>query len=359
VTSLETWTDASVGETRRALVRDGKPIALQLWRWSERGRRALWGEVYEARVRSVDARRRGAFLDLGLEEAGFVRLDAAGRVRLGDKTASLAEGQAVRVAVRREGARRKGPVLAVEAILPAIDRPARVGSHESSLEPADARRATPELRERLDAAFEAALTRQVPLVGGGALIVEPTAALVAIDVDAGERAGAADAERFALALNVEAAGEAMRQLRLRNLGGIVAIDFVSMRGREGREATLAALRAAAKDDPWGVQIALMSRFGVVELSRGQLQRPLAEALCDEEGALSAESAALAALRGVEREAHGARGRLVVLRVSADIGAWLDTAVIDWRTALAARIGPRWEVRTEPALRARAWSAEPE
>src|SRR5262245_22079793 len=63
---LETWIDASVGETREALVRRGKPIALRVMRTSDEGSRARWGELYCARVREMDRRRRGAFLDLGL-----------------------------------------------------------------------------------------------------------------------------------------------------------------------------------------------------------------------------------------------------------------------------------------------------
>src|SRR5262249_53757944 len=58
---LETWIDAAIGETREALVRDGRPVALRVARWSDGGRRARWGEVYAARVTRIDRRRRGAF----------------------------------------------------------------------------------------------------------------------------------------------------------------------------------------------------------------------------------------------------------------------------------------------------------
>jgi Ribonuclease G/E len=108
-----------------------------------------------------------------------------------------------------------------------------------------------------------------------------------------------------------------------------------------------------------VQIAPMSRFGVVELSRGQLRRPLHELLCDDAGAPSAETEALAMIRGVEREVRGARGRLAVAFVGSDVMAWLDEAPFDWRAALSARIGPRWDVRAAKQPTPRGWRVEVE
>jgi len=357
MTPVEVWTDAAIGETRQVLAQDGRAFALSVWRWSDRGRRTQWGEAYDACVRSVDVRRRGAFLDLGIAEPGFVRLDATGRVRVGETPHVLAEGQAIRAHVKREGARGKSPVLSVEAMLPGAERLGCIARHEAEADAEQRGVTDSETRERIDAVVEAALSRTAPIPGGGLLTIEPTAALVAIDVDAGERAGSGDGERFAAALNADAAREAARQLRLRNLGGIVAIDFVSMRDRRGRESTTEALRAAFAGDPWGVQIAPMSRFGVVELSRGQLRRPLHELLCDANGAPSAETEALAMLRGVEREVRAARGRLAAALVGADLMAWLDAA--PWRAALTARIGPRWEVRADARGAPRVWRVEVE
>lgn len=357
MSAIEIWTDAAIGETRQVHVQNGRPYALVIWRWSDRGRRARWGEVYSARVRTVDVRRRGAFLDLGIEEAGFARLDAAGQALVGGGRQLLVEGQAVRAHVRREGARGKSPVVSIEALSTASERLGCVAWHEAESEAERAGAAESDVRERIDSVVEATLACTAPVPGGGILTIEPTAALVAIDVDAGDRAGSGDPERFAAALNVEAAHEALRQLRLRNLGGIVAIDFVSMRDRRGRGQVMDALRAAGAGDPWGVQIAPMSRFGVVELSRGQLCRPIAEVMCDANGLPSAETEALAMLRGVEREARLARGRPVIAVAGAETRAWLEAGVIDWRTALGGRIGPRWEVRDDPGLAPRAWRVE--
>ena len=142
------------------------------------------------------------------------------------------------------------------------------------------------MRAKIDAVVEDALARTAPIAGGGALSIEPTAALVAIDVDAGARAGSGDPERFALDLNIAAANEAAHQIRLRNLGGLIAIDFVSMRAKSHRKVLEEAVRAAFADDPWSVQFGALSRFGVFDLARAQLRRPLHEQLRDAIGRLS-------------------------------------------------------------------------
>lgn len=364
MTVVETWTDAAIGETRQALVRDGKPVMLHVSRWSDAGRRAQWGETYVARVRTVDGRRRGAYLDLGLTgDGGFARLDAAGRARLSNGPANgrvaLTEGQAVIARVSREAARGKEPVLEIVALAADADKLGRIARHES-VEDADAAGpADADTRESLDALIDSALAPRAPIPGGGVLTIEPTAALVAIDVDAASRRGPSDPERFARDLNLAAAAEAARQLRIRGLGGLVAIDFVSMRDRKAQEAVTAAVKGAVADDPWGVTVAAMSRFGVVELSRGQLRTPLHERLCDAHGEPAAETVALAALRGIEREARTAKGRLVVGWLGAEALDWLLGEHISWREALNARIGPRWDLRLKPGAGRTQWDVEVE
>ncbi len=343
---LEHWVDAAIGETREALVRDGRVIALRVLRAHDEGRRARWGEIYAARVISVDKRRRGAFLDLGLkEDQGFAPFDQDGRVRVGRARVALKEGEGVVVSVAREAARAKNPVMEVRAdpFPGAIGRLARP-ERDESLEAAK-----PDLtaRARIDEAIEEALSRTAPIPGGGALTIEPTAALAAIDVDAGARAGTGDPERFALDLNRAAALEAAHQIRLRGLGGVIAIDFVSMRRQQSRQALEAALKSALADDPWQVRFAPLSRFGVVELARAQLERPLHEVLNDRDGAPSVETTALALLRAIEREGRAMTGRRIAAQAAPAIVQWLETAPLDWRGALTERIGPRFTL--EPAL----------
>ncbi len=348
---LETWIDASVGETREALVRRGKPLALRVLRASDEGRRARWGELYCARVREIDRRRRGAFLDLGLRgQQGFLPLGEDGRVRMRRERVALSEGQGVIVSVSREAARNKSPVLELWEIGHDGEGPHRIAQHESDEDLKLARSADAQTRAKLDALIEDSLARTAPIAGGGVLTIEPTAALVAIDVDAGGRIGSPDPERFALDLNIAAAQEAARQIRLRNLGGLIAIDFVSMRAKSHHKQLEDAVREAFAGDPWSVQFGGLSRFGVYDLARAQLRTPLHEQMRDADGRLNAETIALMALRAIEREARAQTGRQIACTVAPDVIGWLHSAEFDWRGDLNNRIGMRWTLDAAPGAR---------
>jgi Ribonuclease G/E len=347
------WVDAAIGETREALVQSGRPIALRVVRASDEGRRARWGEIYCARVREIDRRRRGAFLDLGLRnEQGFLPLGEDGKARMRRERVALREGQGVIVGVTRESARGKNPVVEVSEVGHDGEAPHRIAQHEADEALVLARAADAAMRAKLDAAVEDALARTAPIPGGGALTIEPTAALVAVDVDSGARAGSGDPERFALDLNIAAAAEAARQLRLRNLGGLIAIDFVSMRAKSHAKHLEAAVKAAFENDPWSVQFGALSRFGVFDLARAQLGTPLHERLRDSDGRLSVETVALMALRAIEREAREQTGRQIACAVSPEVKAWLDAAEIDWRAQLSNSIGMRWTLEAAPGPRDR-------
>lgn len=345
---LETWVDGAIGETREALVREGRPIALRIARASDAGRRARWGEVYCGRVREIDRRRRGAFVDLGLrDQQGFLALGDDGRARMKRDRVMLTEGAGVIVGITREAARDKNPVVELQAVGHDGEAPHLIDCHDVDNELVLAKAADPSVRARLDATIEDALARTAPVPGGGVLTIEPTAALVAIDVDAGGRAGSGDPERFALDLNIAAAAEAARQIRLRNLGGLIAIDFVSMRAKSHAKQLEEGVRAAFADDPWSIQFGALSRFGVFDLSRAQLRTPLHEQLRDPDARLSVETVALMALRAIEREARAHTGRQIACTVAPEVRAWLDAGEIDWRAELSNRIGMRWSVDAAP------------
>ncbi|MEZ6024148.1 MAG: ribonuclease E/G [Hyphomonadaceae bacterium] len=346
---LETWIDAGIGETREVLLRAGRPIALRVMRASDEGRRARWGELYCARVREIDRRRRGAFLDLGLrDQQGFLPLGEDGRVRRGGKErVALQEGAGVVVAVTREGARGKNPVVDLQDTGHDGEAPHRLASHDCDGELVLAKAADAQTRAKLDALVEDCLSVTTPIAGGGLLTIEPTAALVAIDVDAGGRTGSGDAERFVLDLNIAAAQEAARQIRLRNLGGVIAIDFVSLKAKSHMKQLEEAVRAAFADDPWSVQFGGLSRFGVYDLARAQLRTPLHEQLRDADGRLSAETVALMALRAIEREGRAQTGRQIACTVAPEVKAWLDGAEFAWRAELSNRIGMRWSLDAAP------------
>ncbi|MDB5366471.1 MAG: ribonuclease, Rne [Rhodospirillales bacterium] len=122
----------------------------------------------------------------------------------------------------------------------------------------------------LDGAIEALTQPVVPLAGGGRLVIETVTALTAIDVDAGTRSF--------LDANLAAADEIARQLRLRHVGGLIVVDFVSMRSARDRSQVERALQAALARDPVETQMLPMSKFGLVELARERRGRPVAELL---------------------------------------------------------------------------------
>ncbi|PWC33990.1 ribonuclease E/G [Azospirillum sp. TSO35-2] len=123
----------------------------------------------------------------------------------------------------------------------------------------------------LDSAIDGLLDPRVPLPLGGSLVIERTEALTVVDVNAGERGNPLD-------VNLDAAAEIARQLRLRNVGGIVVVDFVNMRGRGDAERVLAALTQAVDSDPVQTQVYGMSKLGLVELTRARRGTPLASLL---------------------------------------------------------------------------------
>ncbi len=123
----------------------------------------------------------------------------------------------------------------------------------------------------LDTAIAELLDVRVPLPLGGSLVIERTEALTVVDVNAGERGNPLD-------VNLDAAAEIARQLRLRNVGGIVVVDFVNMRSRGDAERVLAALSQAVESDPVQTQVYGMSKLGLVELTRARRGTPLAALL---------------------------------------------------------------------------------
>jgi ribonuclease E/ribonuclease G len=126
-------------------------------------------------------------------------------------------------------------------------------------------------RHDLDGAIADLAERVVPLPGGGSIVIDRTEALIAVDVNGGERGNA-------LAVNLEAAREIARQLRLRNLGGIVVVDFIGMRAERDRERLVAELTHAVADDPSAVQVHGLTRLGLVEMVRPRRGPPVPDLL---------------------------------------------------------------------------------
>ncbi|MBV9511036.1 MAG: Rne/Rng family ribonuclease [Caulobacteraceae bacterium] len=169
----------------------------------------------------------------------------------------------------------------------------------------------------------------VPLRSGGYLVINQTEALVAIDVNSGKSTRERNIEATALKTNLEAAEEAARQLRLRDLAGLIDIDFIDMDEGKNNRAVEKKLKDALKDDRARIQMGKISAFGLMEISRQRRRTGVLEGTthvcehCAGTGRVrSAESAALSALRGVEMEAVRGGGGAVTLYVSHAVGLYI-------------------------------------
>jgi len=169
----------------------------------------------------------------------------------------------------------------------------------------------------------------VQLKSGGYLVINPTEALVSIDINSGRSTREYGIEETATKTNLEAADEIGRQLRLRDMAGLVVIDFIDMENGSNVRKVEKAMKEALKNDRARVQIGRISSFGLMEMSRQRLRTGILEAsthicpMCEGTGMVrSVSSAALAALRALEAEALRGRHSDLVLRASEEVAVYL-------------------------------------
>lgn len=163
-------------------------------------------------------------------------------------------------------------------------------------------------RFQIESQIESAFEREVKLPSGGSIVIDPTEALVSIDINSSRATRGSDIEETALNTNLEAADEIARQLRLRDMGGLVVIDFIDMTPIKNQREVEKRLQEALKLDRARVQMGRISRFGLLEMSRQRLRPSLAESRghvcprCHGQGTVrDTESIALSILRLIEEE----------------------------------------------------------
>ena len=299
---------------------------LEVFRWSD-GRlaqairetaetRPLAGAIYLGKIGKIEPSLQAAFVELGLDRPGLLPLKKQGR--------QPTEGESIVVQVRRDERDGKGVRLSssiqsetayadklAKAVAPAclVPAPSAWQTCLAALSPESVeavicdRRVdvgavqawcaihAPELsgrvrhqpqrdwdpeRAEMEEQAAAALEETVTLPCGGNLLIEPVRTLTAIDVNSASATRRAGMDLTALTVNLEAAAEVPRQLALRNLGGIVVVDFIDIDNRGKREQILERLREAAAIDPAIEWIGNMSRLGLVEILRRRRGRTLAE-----------------------------------------------------------------------------------
>ena len=187
----------------------------------------------------------------------------------------------------------------------------------------------------------------VRLKGGGYIVINPTEALVAVDVNSGKATKERNIEETALRTNLEAAEELARHLRLRDLGGLIVIDFIDMNENRHNRAVERRLKESLKDDRARIQIGRISGFGLLEMSRQRMRPSLFEASseacthCHGVGSIrSRESTALHVLRAIETEGIRKSGGDLTVSVSTPVAIYL----LNQKRSTVGEIEQRYELR---------------
>ncbi len=198
-------------------------------------------------------------------------------------------------------------------------------------------------RYQIESQIESAYSHKVTLPSGGSLVIDHTEALVSIDINSARSTRGGDIEATARNTNLEAAEEIARQLRLRDIGGLIVIDFIDMESTANQRAVEDMLRDAVKMDRARIQLGRLSRFGLLELSRQRLRPALSETThiscprCSGMGTIrGVESMSLALLRLIGEEARKERTGRVIAQVPVDVATYLMNEKRDWLNQIEQR-----------------------
>ena len=202
-------------------------------------------------------------------------------------------------------------------------------------------------RFQIESQIETAFDRQVKLPSGGSIVIDHTEALVSIDINSARATKGGDIEETALQTNLEAAEEIARQLRLRDIGGLIVIDFIDMTPAKNQRAVEERVRESLEADRARVQVGRISRFGLLEMSRQRLRPSLGETSgivcprCNGRGTVrDVESLSLSVLRLIEEEALKDR----TAEVRAHVPVSVATFLLNEKRDVLAKVEARTEVR---------------
>jgi len=184
-------------------------------------------------------------------------------------------------------------------------------------------------RYQIESQIEAAFQHELRLPSGGSIVIDPTEALVSIDINSSRATKGSDIEETALSTNLEAADEIARQLRLRDMGGLVVIDFIDMTPSRNQREVENRIREALKKDRARIQVGRISRFGLLEMSRQRLRPSLGESSqhtcprCSGLGSIrSVESLSLSILRIIEEDAMKEQTAQIIAQLPVDVATYL-------------------------------------
>ncbi|MBI1734118.1 MAG: Rne/Rng family ribonuclease [Candidatus Rokubacteria bacterium] len=200
--------------------------------------------------------------------------------------------------------------------------------------------------------IEKALRRRVWLKSGGYIVIDHTEALVSIDVNTGKYVGKRDFEQTVLKINLEAVNEVVRQIRLRDLGGIIIIDFIDMEPEEHRAEVEKALKKALAEDKARTNVLAISELGLVEMTRKRVRQDLRAALsmtcptCRGNGVVRSDVTLTAEiLRAIQSKLAGETGKDVVVRAHPELVQYLENDGREALQRLAGALGVKVSVQT--------------
>ena len=200
-------------------------------------------------------------------------------------------------------------------------------------------------RFQIESQIETAYQREVTLPSGGGIVIDYTEAMVAVDVNSARSTKGSDIEETALNTNLEAADEIARQMRLRDLGGLIVIDFIDMSAARNQREVETRLREALRVDRARVQVGRISRFGLLEMSRQRLRPSLDEAShavcprCNGQGTIrNLESLALSVLRLIQEEAMKDKTGRVVVQLPVKVATFLLNEKREMIRSIEQRLG---------------------
>ncbi len=184
-------------------------------------------------------------------------------------------------------------------------------------------------RYQVESQIETAFQREVVLPSGGSIVIDPTEAMVSIDINSARATKGSDIEDTALRTNLEAADEIARQLRLRDMGGLIVIDFIDMNHNRNQRQVENRMRDALEADRARVQVGKISRFGLLEMSRQRLRPSLDETIssvcprCNGQGTIrDTKSLSLVILRLIQDESQKERSAEIRVIVPVEVGTYL-------------------------------------
>src|ERR1700724_168443 len=374
-------------ELRVALVDGQKLFDLSIDLPSREQKKA---NVYKARISRVEPSLEACFVDYGAPRHGFLPLKEVskeyfrqppqgGRMNIREL---LSEGQEVIVQVEKEERGTKGAALTTfislaGRFLVLMPNNPRAGGVSRRIEgeerdqmrevmvdsqaafqkaqeymqrfmPADAQRRlklyTDDIplftRFQIESQIESAYAHKVQLPSGGSIVIDYTEALVSIDINSARATRGSDIETTATNTNLEAADEIARQLRIRDIGGLIVIDFIDMESTKNQREVEDRLRDAVKMDRARIQIGRLSRFGLLEMSRQRLRPSLGESShivcprCVGIGNIrSIESLTLSVLRLIGEELRKDRTSRVIVQVAVDVVTYLINEKREWLRTL--------------------------